>query len=237
MHRDYVKWWSPSLGRDMEMLVFGHAGTPILAFPSSLGRFFEWQDFGMVDALGHQLSHGHNMLVCVDSVDAESLYNERVDPYTRIKRHQQYERYVFDEVLPFIRTRSGQAFVVATGASFGAYHAMNVVLKQPWQFGKLIAMSGKFDVKSYLDGFYNDDVYFSNPVDYLPNLNDPGTLEALRRNHLILTAGEHDPCKDANLHMSYLLTTKGAHHTLDLLPGVFGHDWPWWRDLIRKHIG
>ena len=236
MNREHHQWWSPRLERNMELLVFGHGGTPILAFPSSMGRYFEWQDFGMVEALGPQLLGGHNMLVCVDSVDGESLYNDSVDPYTRIKRHQQYEGYILDEALPFVHNRSGHDFVIAAGASFGAYHAMNFVLKRPWSFGKLIAMSGKFDIKDQLDGFYNDDVYFSNPVDYLPNLNEHGTLEAIRHTHIILTTAEFDPCKDPNLHFSYLLDAKGIGHTLDFTPGAFGHDWPWWRDVIRKHI-
>ncbi len=140
MHREYTKWWSPSLGRDMELLTFGHGGTPILAFPSSMGRYFEWEDFGMVEALTPQLENGHNQLICVDSVDAESFYNKDVDPYTRIQRHRQYERYVLDEVVPSIHARHG--FIITAGASFGAYHALNFVLKQPWHFGKLIAMSG-----------------------------------------------------------------------------------------------
>lgn len=235
MHRDYTKWWSHSLGRNMEILLFGHGGTPILVFPSSMGRFYEWEDFGMVDALAPQLEQGHNRLICVDSVDEESLYNRSVDPYTRIQRHRQYERYILDEVVPGIRSRHG--FLIAAGASFGAYHALNFVLKQPWQFGKLIALSGAFDIRGRLDGFYNEDVYFSNPVDYLPNLSDAGTLDALRRNHLILTTAEYDPCKEANFHMSHLLHQKGIGHTLDFEPGVFGHDWPWWRGQIRKHIG
>ena len=237
MHRDYVKWFSPSLGRDMELLVFGHSGTPILAFPSSLGRFHEWEDFGMVRALANQLHEGHNRLYCVDSVDAESLYNRGVDPYVRIKRHQQYEHYIFNEVVPFIHHSSNQRFIIASGASFGAYHAANAVLKRPWDFGKLIALSGVFDVRSRFDGFYNEDVYFSNPNDYLPNLHDEGTLDAIRKNHIILSTAEYDPCKSANLHMSYLLNQKGLHHTLDIQPGVFGHDWPFWSDLIKKHIG
>ena len=220
----------------MEILTFGHAGTPILAFPSSLGRFHEWEDFGMVGALEHQLSEGHNRLFCVDSVDAESLYNRSVDPYVRIKRHQQYEQYIFDEVIPFVKHQSGQHFIIGAGASFGAYHALNIVLKRPWDFGKMIAMSGVFDIRSQLDGFYNDDVYFSNPVDYLPNLSDHHTLEAIRKNHLILTTAEYDPCKEANVLMSRLMHEKAINHTLDMQSGIFGHDWPWWRDLIRRHV-
>ena len=237
MHREYIRWWSPSLGRDMELLCFGHSGTPILAFPSSLGRYFEWEDFGMVKALSHQLEGGLNQLVCVDSVDAESLYNKHVAPHTRIKRHQQYERYVLDEVLPFVREHAGQDFVIASGASFGAYHAANFVFKQPWQFGKLVAMSGSFDIRSHFDGFYSEDVYFSNPIDYLENLNDTATLAAIRNTHIILTTAEYDPCKDANLHLSYLLTKKDIPHTVDFRPGEFGHDWPWWCDVIKQHIG
>ncbi|MEM8485608.1 MAG: alpha/beta hydrolase-fold protein [Bacteroidota bacterium] len=236
MNREHIKWYSNHLGRDMEMLRFGHAGTPILAFPSSLGRFFEWEDFGMVKALDKQLSNGHNQLFCVDSVDAESLYNKDVDPYTRIKRHQQYEGYIANEVLPHIHNTAGQQFTIAAGASFGAYHATNMVLKRPWDFGKLIALSGIFDIKSQLDGFYNDDVYFSNPIDFLPNLSDENTLHAIRQNHIILNTAEHDPCKDANLHMSHVLNTKGINHTLDLRDGVFGHDWDWWCQFIQQHI-
>ncbi|MEZ4699885.1 MAG: alpha/beta hydrolase-fold protein [Rhodothermales bacterium] len=236
MHREHIKWHSPALGRDMDLLVLGHAGTPALVFPSSLGRFYEWEDFGMAGALSRQLEEGHNRLICVDSVDAESLYNRGVDPYTRIKRHQQYERYIIDEVVPYIRHISGQSFLIAAGASFGGYHAANMVFKHPWAFGKLIALSGAFDIRSQLDGFYNDDVYFSNPIDYLPNLTDHGTLEAIRRNHIILSTAEYDPCKAANDTLSGILHAKSIGHTLDSRPGVFGHDWPWWRDLIVQHI-
>ena len=190
----------------------------------------------MVRSLSTQLAAGHNQLFCVDSVDAESLYNKEVDPYTRIKRHQQYENYIINEVLPLIRQQSGQNFIIAAGASCGAYHAANIVFKRPWDFGKLIALSGVFDIKSQLDGFYNDDVYFSNPVDFLPNMGDENTLNAIRNNHIILTTAEYDPCKDANLHMSHLLNEKGINHTLDFRDGVFGHDWPWWRDVIVQHV-
>jgi esterase/lipase superfamily enzyme len=220
----------------MEMLVFGHAGTPILAFPSSMGRFFEWEDFGMAKALAPQLEAGHNRLICVDSVDVESFYNKNVDPFVRIMRYRQYEQYIVDEVMPFIRGTLGAPFVIAAGASFGAYHASNFVFKHPHLFGKLIALSGAFDIKSFMNGYYDENVYFNNPTDYLPNLSDHGTLEAIRRNHLVLTIGEHDPCAEANYQMSGILGAKSIPHTLDVLPGAFGHDWPWWRELIRKHI-
>jgi len=196
MKRDYVTWWTDRLERTMEVLVFGHAGTPILAFPSSGGRFYEWEDFGMVEALAPQLERGQNHLICVDSIDRESFYDRSVSPRTRILRQKRYEEYILQEVLPFVRDRTGHDFIIATGASFGAYHATNLVCKRPWDFGKLIALSGVFDIGSFLDGYYDDEVYFSNPVDYLPGLDDEDTLQALRDTHVILTTGEHDPCRE-----------------------------------------
>lgn len=236
MHREHRKWWSPALGRDMDLLVYGHAGTPILAFPSSMGRFYEWEDFGMVRTLAAQLEAGHNRLVCVDSVDAEAFYNKGVPPFVRIRRYQQYEQYIIHEVVPFVNHLAGSTFVIAAGASFGGYHAANLVLKHPWKFGKLVALSGAYDIRSFMNGFYDENVYFNNPVDYLPNLHDGHLLGWLRRNHIILTAGEHDPCKEPTFTLSRLLHEKGVPHTLDFLPGAFGHDWPWWKDLIRKHV-
>src|SRR5579864_5612351 len=112
MNREYHRWASPSLGRDMELLVFGHAGAPVLAFPTSLGRFFEWEDFGMVGALANHLDHGWIQLFCVDSVDAESWYNRYIPPHDRAVRHNQYERYLLDEVVPFVRGHKGVDFLV-----------------------------------------------------------------------------------------------------------------------------
>ncbi|KPP95128.1 MAG: hypothetical protein HLUCCA01_04400 [Bacteroidetes bacterium HLUCCA01] len=236
MHREYVKWWSPSLGRDMEMLVFGHSGTPVLVFPSSMGRFHEWEDFHMISALRRQIEEGYNQVFCVDSVDKESFYNTQASPYVRIVRHRQYDSYINDEVIPYIHSRNENQFIVSAGASFGAYHALNIVLKYPGRFGKLIAMSGKFDIRGFMDGFYDDNVYFNNPVDYVPNLNNHQHLEDIRRLDLRLVSGEWDMCLDANVDMSRKLERKSVPHQLDIWGNQTKHDWPWWRDMIQKHI-
>ena len=65
MNREYHRWFSPSLQRDMEMLVFGHAGARVLVFPTSMGRFFQWEDSGMINTLSDQLEQGNVQLFCV----------------------------------------------------------------------------------------------------------------------------------------------------------------------------
>lgn len=74
MNREYHRWYSPALNRDMELLIFGHAGARVLVFPTSMGRFFEWEDRHMISALREHINNGWLQLFCVDSVDSESWY-------------------------------------------------------------------------------------------------------------------------------------------------------------------
>ena len=117
MNREHHAWYSPSLGRHMDLLVFGHAGEPVIVFPSSCGRFFEWENFGVVGSVAHKLDEGRLQLVCLDSVDAESWYNTSVHPAVRVARDDQYDRYLVHEVVPFVAAKNHRPITLA-GASF-----------------------------------------------------------------------------------------------------------------------
>lgn len=236
MKREYRKWWSPSLGREMEMVVFGDSGTPVLAFPTSMGRFFEWEDFGMIESLSYQIEEGHNQVFCIDSVDDESFYNKEVDPYVRIMRHRQYEEYIQHEVIPRIQDESDVAFLIAAGCNFGAYHSFNYTMKHPTQIDKIIAMGGSFDIRPFMDDFEDDNVYFNNPIAYMPNLRDEKILSNLREIDIRLVTAEHDDCLPANQSMSDVLNNKHISHQLDIWTHKNGHDWSTWQDMIKAHI-
>jgi esterase/lipase superfamily enzyme len=138
MHREYHRWYSHRLNRDMELLVHGHAGAPVLVFPTSKGRYYEYEDRGMVAALGDFLEQGWFQLYCVDSIDGESFYNWWAAPFNRILRHLQYEDYLLNEVLPLIRTKNSNPFLIVHGCSFGAYHAVNLAFRHPYLFGRVL---------------------------------------------------------------------------------------------------
>src|ERR1700677_2770314 len=131
MQREYHRWWSKDLGRDMELLCFGHAGTRVLVFPTSMGRFFEYEDNGMVASVGDRIESGQLQLYCVDSVDGESWYNKSAHPYWRLQRHLQYERYILNDVIPLMWNKNWNPRVMVTGCSFGAYHALNLPIRLP----------------------------------------------------------------------------------------------------------
>jgi esterase/lipase superfamily enzyme len=236
MNREYHHWHSPSLNQDMELLIFGHAGARVLAFPTSLGKFYEWEDRGMIGALGEHLERGWIQLYCVDSVDAESWYAWGKHPGARAWRHIQYDRYLCDEVLPLSRSKNGNPYLVTTGASFGAYHAMNFALRHPDLTGRVIAMSGMFNVERWLGGYRDENVYYNCPCLYLPNESDEGRLTLLRRLDIILAAGREDPNIDNNRWFSSQLWGKGIGNALREWDG-WAHDWPWWTQMIRLYIG
>ena len=84
-------------------------------------------------------------------------------------------------------------------------------------FGGVIAMSGSYDVQSYLKDFHDDNVYFNNPADYLPNLNDDYYLPLLRKaNAIFILSGQGNyEAPERSRHLSDILTSKGIPHTLD----------------------
>lgn len=235
MNRTYHRWYSPSLGRDMELLAFGHAGARVIAFPTSQGRFYEWEDRGMTEALREHLDRGWLQMFCVDSVDSESWYNDWVHPAVRAARHVQYDAYLRYEVVPLTQ-RNPNPFLITTGASFGAYHAANMALRYPYLVNRVVGLSGLYDIGGWTDGYTDDNVYFNNPVAYIPNEYDPGRLEALRRMDIILVTGQDDRFRRQNEEFSGILWGKGIGNALRIWDG-WAHDWPWWRQMLPRYIG
>ncbi|NYF80540.1 esterase family protein [Granulicella arctica] len=240
MKREWHKWFSPRLGRDMELLVFGHAGLPTIVFPTSCGRFYEFEDRGMVDAVKEQIERGEVQLICVDSVDAESWYNRNVGPRWRIARHVQYESYVMEEVIPLIQRvghvpHSGPQ-IASLGCSFGGYHAANIALRHPDVFRVFLAMGAAFDLSNFLGGYHDQDCYFNIPTQYLPNTNDPWYLDRYRHNTYVLATGEHDICRGQTEHMAHLMRVKGIPVRLDVWGDGSHHDWPEWMKMVRVYL-
>jgi esterase/lipase superfamily enzyme len=236
MNREYHRWYSPSTGREMEHLVFGHAGARVLVFPTSHGRFFEWEDREMVQAIAEPIERGWFQLFCVDSYNMESWYGRHLHPADRAARHQGFDHYLEHELVPFTRFRNDDPFLIATGASFGAYQAVNFGLRHPELVGRVLALHGIYDITRFTEGFSNDDVYFNNPCANLMHEHDPGRLSAIRAMDIILVTSQDDAGVGNNHYFSGLLWSKGIWHALRVWDG-WTHDWPWWRRMVPMYIG
>ena len=230
MQRDYRKWWSPALERDMELLVFGDGGTPVLVFPTSMGRFYQWEDFGLVGHMAPRIDAGWLQLWCIDSVDSESFYAKDRPPHQRAARELAYERYVLSEVVPAIRSANEAPFLIAAGASFGATHVAMLVTRHPGVIDKAICLSGAYDVSRWLEGA-GDEAYYLDPLAFLPGLNDERYLGPMRGTEVIVATGEADPNVDGSKRFASLLQQKGVPAELHLWAG-WAHDWPYWKEMV-----
>lgn len=231
MEREYVRRWSRALGREMELLRFGYAGRPLVAFPTSMGRFYQWEDFGLVGTLATRLAAGELVLWCLDSVDGESWYAEGRSPEQRVERHLEYERYVLDEVLPDI----GEPPVL-TGPSFGAFHAVLHCLRHPDRFGGWLALSGVFDNSRWLDGYTSEETYLTNPLAFVPGLNEERHLAPLRAmSPRIVATGSEDANVTDSITLAEQLRGRGVEVRLDLWPG-WQHDWPYWQRMLDAYL-
>jgi esterase/lipase superfamily enzyme len=242
MNRAYHKWFSPALQREMELLIFGHSGTAVLFFPTRMARFYDYENWRIVEALQQRINNGELQLFCVDSIDAESFYNKAVHPAVRAARHNQYEQYIINEVLPLMRKKNGGAYLEVAGCSMGAFHAINLALKHPWLFNKAVCMSGRYDLTwqiqdfdDLFDGFRNGDIYFNTPMQYMANMHDHHILTAIRRIEIIIAIGETDPFLPNNQQFSKLLWDKGVPNQLYIWEN-YAHRPRYWRQMVQLYL-
>lgn len=231
MKRDYRSWHSPALERSMELLVFGDRGTPVIVFPTSMGRFYQWEDFGMIDHLRERIDTGRLQLWCVDSVDSESFYDNGKSPQDRALRHLEYERYILSELLPAIGQANPAPHRCLAGASFGAFHAALLALRHPTVARKVVCLSGAFDAGRWLDGVREGDCYFVNPLAFLPGLTDDRVIAPLRGAEIILATGDEDANAQDSRQLAGLLQQKRIPAALHMWRG-WAHDWPYWKEMV-----
>ena len=154
MEMQYFKDYSPALGRDMECKIYGHAGRPMLYIPCQDGRFFDFENFHMNDTLAPWIESGQIMVLSIDTMDKETWSDTNGDPYWRIRRYEQWIRYIVEEVVPKIQYIAkerngwdGLPGVIAFGCSLGATHAVNLYLRFPYLFDGCLALSGIYTAK------------------------------------------------------------------------------------------
>jgi esterase/lipase superfamily enzyme len=223
----------------MPIAVYGHYGFALLLVPTAAADYLEYERFQLIDALAPFLDEGKIKVYSINSINNESWMNDQMDPRHKIIRHQQFNSYVYDEVVPFIHTHSSQDTpIIICGASFGALHSMNLFLKRPDLLNGVIAMSGVYDLTEYTKGYYDDDVYFNSPQHYMPNLTDHIILEQIRRSHhihIFSGSGAYEDPKASGT-FARILYDKGINSELDVWGPDWPHDWNTWRAVLPHDL-
>lgn len=245
METQYFKQYSPALGRDMEVKVYGHAGRPVLFIPCQNGRFFDFENFHMTDAWAPFIDAGQVMVFSIDTIDEETWSNTNGDGYWRIRRYEQWIHFIVDELAPFIRDMvnarngwDGYPGIIAFGCSLGATHAANLYFRFPGVFDGLLALSGIYTA-SYGFGSYMDEVVYRNsPVDYLAGMpgDHPYIAEYNRHQGIICVGQGAWEVPETTRRMAQICQEKGIHLWVDFWGYDCAHDWDWWYKQVAYFV-
>jgi esterase/lipase superfamily enzyme len=237
---EHHNWYSPRLGWDIGVAVFGHWGPPLLAFPTSHGDQWELQRQGLLDAIADFIDAGRVKVFCVGSNNHDSFLNKGAHPFHRSWRQRMFDEYIRNEVVPFVHTHCQSPGIPITtwGASLGAYHAVNTLLRYPHLVKRCYGFSGVYDLRRFMDGMYDDNFYFHNPMDYMASMGDGWFLQQLDNCEIRLVTGS-GPWEDSRPTYAFasVLARKGIRHDVDDWGWKGGHDWPYWKEMIREYVG
>ena len=231
---------SAAMGRKVHVWAYGNYGLPVIAFPSAAGFAHEWDKQGMVAVLEPLLQRGRIKLYCPESNVSEAWTRKESPLGERMQKHLAYERFVLDNLVPFVRQdcRWADAPIAATGCSLGAMYAVNFALKHPEVFRRALGMSGRYLATALTDGQVNGDVYFSSPLHYVPGLQGEALGRVQRATNITLVCGQgpyEEGCIEETIALGQLLDRKGIPNLTDIWGKDSKHDWPWWKEQLSRH--
>ncbi|MCI5648485.1 MAG: alpha/beta hydrolase-fold protein [Fusicatenibacter sp.] len=245
METTYLKQYSPSLGRDMECKLYGHAGRPVLFIPCQDGRFFDFENFHMADTWSPWIESGEVIVCAIDTMDAETWSDQTKDPGNRICRYEAWIRYITDEVVPMLREFvndrngwTGYPGILVFGCSLGATHAANLYFRRPDLFDSLLALSGIYTAEYGFDHYMDDLVYQNSPVHYLANMPSDHPYIALynQKKAVICTGQGPWEMPDSTRRLHSILNNKGISAWVDYWGYDCSHDWYWWYRQVEYFV-
>lgn len=235
MERHLTSWFSPALQKEMPIAAYGWYGSALLLIPTAAADYLEYERFQLIEALSPFINSGKIKVFSINSINTESWMNNEMLPEHKAIRQNQFNEYIFNEVVPFIRNATSQeTMVVTSGASFGALHAMNLFLKRPDLINGAISMSGVYDLTEYTKGYWDEQVYFNSPQHYIPNLTASWYLDKIRSSHHIHiytgSGAYEDP--SASKRFAEVLYSKGIGCDIEVWGDDVKHDWTTWRNML-----
>lgn len=241
MYKSIDGWVSPNLNMPMNIATYGHAGRTLLMFPTAAADYLEHERFLMMDVLKPWLNAGKIRIFSVGGINREGWLNRDCHPKIKGLLQQGFNRYIAQEVVPYIWHKTGgDRHILTVGASLGAFHAANQLFRRPDLFDGTIAMSGGYDIRDYYEsyGYHDENIYFNNPAEYLPNLWDDYYLPLLqRKRHIYLLTGSGNYEKpQATVNLAGTLANKGVPVHLDVWGHDMPHDWPTWRAMMQHYV-
>ena len=241
----YFKNYSHCLGRDMEFKVYGHAGKPVMFVPCQAGRFFDFENFKMIDYFGPYIEAGKITVYAIDTIDNETWANAGGDKRWRAEQHERWYHYLVDEMVPTINHLSWERNqchqkIYTYGASLGALHAANLFFRRPDLFSGVFAISGLYDNVEFFPGYCDDLVYQNCPNFYLANMDhDHPYIQMYNQRKMLIVCGQgawEDVLLASTRWLDTVCCQKGIHARFEYWGHDVNHDWPWWFKMVETYL-
>jgi len=245
MQIQYHKHYSGHLNREMEFKVYGHGGKPVIFIPCQGGRFFDFENFKMVDAWAKWIEAGRCTVYSIDCIDNESWAAKGADNRWRIENHERWYHYVVDEMVPTIRHMSGlmngyDQPIMIFGCSMGAQHAANLFFRRPDLFNAVFAISGIYDSEDAFGDYMDYLVYNNSPIHYLSNMpEDHPYIEMYNNRKILIVVGQgkwEDILLESTRRLNSVLNNKGIQAQFEYWGYDVDHDWPWWFKMVDTYL-
>lgn len=231
-------WYSQRVHADVGVVRWGERGTPVLLFPTAGGDAEEIERFHVINALSPLLEAGRVKIFSCDSVAGQSLMTEEGTPQHRMWVQNQFEQFVYHELVPAIREdcQSKDIGIVSAGSSIGAFNALAVLARYPDAFTHAVCLSGTYNLDRFLRAEATEDWHFSSPLHFLPGLEGE-LLEKLRSRFVLLASGEGEAEDiEESWRMAELLGMKGIPNRVDTWGPQWHHDWVTWRKMFPQYL-
>ncbi|HNC95424.1 MAG TPA: alpha/beta hydrolase-fold protein [Myxococcota bacterium] len=232
---------SPAMGRQVHVWCYGHFGPPVIVFPSAAGFAHEWDKQGMLKVIAPLIQGGKVKLYCPESNVSQAWTKKEIPLATKLEHQRAYERFVLDTLVPFVREDCHWpgAPMSAMGCSLGGTYAALFSLKYPEIFRKSLCMSGRYLTTELTHGENSAELYFNNPLAFVPGLRGE-PLERLRKNtHITLVCGQgpyEEGCIEETIALGRRLKEKQIPSETDIWGRDSKHDWDWWQRQLVAHL-
>jgi esterase/lipase superfamily enzyme len=240
MNIQYIKHYSACLDRYMEYKIYGHCGKPVMFIPCQCGRFFDFENFHMLDHWAKWIEAGECIVFSVDCIDGEAWAGTHLSPRQRIENHERWYNYIVEELVPAIRQFSGRKDILTFGCSLGAMHAANLFFRRPDLFDSVFAISGLYDSLEFFGEYMDGLVYNNSPVTYLANMpaEHPYLMEYAKRK-MLFSVGQgawEGPLLESTRRLDTVCAQKGIPARFEYWGFDVNHDWPWWFKMVKLYV-
>jgi esterase/lipase superfamily enzyme len=231
------RWYSERLQQSIGLARWGHAGTPVLVFPTAGGNAEEIEHNGLVGACWPLIEAGRVTIYSCDSVAGRAMVAEEGSPEHRMWLLDQFHQCVVSEIVPAVRADLGSAQpIVTAGASIGAFNAVAVLCRFPEVFRAAVGMSGTYRLSRLLGGGFSDHLHAASPLDFLPQL-DGSQLDTLRQRFVLLASGQGE-WEDIgeSWALADVLGSKGVPNRVDPWGAEWPHEWHTWQRMLPQYL-